>query len=94
MEIKEFILGKGAIPNWFTDKCTQGKARVDYDDEGQIVSATIHTATKTLKAKIGDSILLAKSGLQVLPRELAKKNKVQKGKNNDEVIGESKTEME
>ena len=91
---KEFILGKGIIPGWFNEKCKQGKARVDYDDDGVLTGATIHTATKTIKAKVGDSILLVRSGLQVIPREITKKYKIQKGKDNDRVIREDKEEME
>lgn len=68
VEIKKFILGKSNIPKWFNEKCLQGKAKIDYDDDGEMVGATIHTPTKTIKAKLGDGILLNKSGLQVVPK--------------------------
>lgn len=88
MEIKEFILGKGKVPNWFNEKCTQGKAKVDYDDDGEMVGATIHTPIKTIKAKIGDSIILAKSGLQVVPKEKAIKYRIQRSEKVKENIEE------
>lgn len=95
MQNKDFILGKGKMPDWFNEKCLEGKARVDYDDEGNILGATVHTPTKTVKAKIGDSIMLIKAGLQVIPKNYVKKYDIQKGKKeNEEVSEENKSEME
>lgn len=98
MEIKDFVLGKGKIPNWFNEQCEKGRAKINYDDESNIINATIHTPTKSIKAKIGDSIMLAKSGLQVVPKEKAIKYRIQKSEkvkeNIEEDIGETKETSE
>ena len=78
MEIKDFVLGKGRIPTWFNEQCEKGRAKINYDEDGGIINATIHTPTKSIKAKVGDSIMLAKSGLQVVPKEKAIKYRIQR----------------
>lgn len=78
MDVKEFVLGKGKMPDWFNEKCAQGRARVEYDDEHNLIGVTVHMPTKTVFAEVGDSIMLVKSGLQVIPKEKAKKYNVQK----------------
>ena len=98
MEIKDFTLGKGKIPNWFNEQCEKGRAKINYDDDGSIINATIHTPIKSVKAKIGDSIMLANSGLQVIPKEKAIKYRIQKSEkvkeNIEENIGEIKETSE
>lgn len=98
MQAKEFILGKGNVPNWFNEQCDKGRAKINYDDDGKMLCATIHTPTKTIKAKIGDSIILAKSGLQVVSKEKAIKYRILKSEkvkeNIEEDFGEVKETSE
>ena len=94
MDVKEFVLGKGKVPDWFTEKCSQGRAKINYSDEGEISSATIHTPTKTIVARIGDGIMLIKSGLQVIPKDKLKKYKGQKAETKNEIATEDKEDME
>lgn len=82
-ENKQFTLGKDKFPTWFEDECSKGKARVVYDDEGDLVNVTVYSATKNYVAVEGDTIMLLKSGLAVIPKEQAVKYKVQKEEANE-----------
>lgn len=77
MKIKNFILGKSVTPSWFNDICLTGKAKINKDDEGNIIFATLHTPTGMRTAKVGDTIMYTNSGLAVIPQDKARKYGVQ-----------------
>lgn len=69
-DVKRYTLGSGQIPKWFENECSLGRARVNYNDDGDIECVTIHTPTKTLEAFEGDEVVLSKSGLGVVKKEV------------------------
>ena len=78
MTVQTFILGKEKIPSWFDEEASKGRARINYDDEGKIVNATLLSGSKTYTANVGDSIMNTKSGMVALSKEKAKQYGVQK----------------
>lgn len=89
MKMKEFVFGKGAIPEWFKSLCSTGRAKVVYDDEGEIVKAVLYAPGGVKEAFIGDTIIYVASGLAVIPAEKAKKYGLQR---KDKVKNEAKAE--
>lgn len=79
-----FIIGKDKFPIWFNDEAMKGRAKVNRDDEGNILNVIIYGAAKNVVANVGDSIIRSKTGLLVIPKEKAKKYNVQpKGSNSE-----------
>lgn len=76
--VKQFVFGKEKAPDWFGVETSAGRAKVNYDEDGNVINAIVYTPTKKLVANIGDTIMLYKSGLAVLNSEQAKKYKVQR----------------
>lgn len=76
-EVKTFVFGT-KTPEWFDENAKSGRVKINYDDEGEILNATVYTPTKTLIAEIGDTIMLLKSGLTVIKKDKAIKYNVQK----------------
>lgn len=73
-EIKnKFILSENSIPDWIRSYASSGRIKFNRDDENKIVSATIQSPTGPKKVKIGDTIMLVKSGLISIPKEKAEK---------------------
>lgn len=72
-----FILGRGSVPSWFNDEANKGRAKLIYNEDEELIGAKVFMATKMVNANVGDTIMLLKSGLAVVPREKAKKYKVQ-----------------
>lgn len=64
-EMKRFRLGVDVIPTWFNEQAQKGRAKLNYEDE-ELVDATVYMATKTIQARIGDTIVLTKAGLGVV----------------------------
>lgn len=73
MDSLKFVLGKDKMPVWFNDETARGRAKVNLDEDRNIVSVTIYTPTRTLTALSGDVIMKLKSGMSVIPREKAVK---------------------
>lgn len=61
-----FILGD-VIPDWIEQYSKAGRIKFEYDDESNVISATIHSPTGVKKAKLGDTIVSTGSGLIVIP---------------------------
>lgn len=77
MVVKKFVIGQ-EFPEWFENQCLLGRAKVNYDDDGEIVNVVVNSPVKRIIAYPGDSIMLLKSGLSVVPEEKAKKYGLQK----------------
>lgn len=73
MDSLKFVLGKDKMPVWFNDETARGRAKVNLDEDRNIVSVTIYTPTRTLTALPGDIIMKLKSGMSVIPKEKAVK---------------------
>lgn len=77
IQYKRFVLGKDHFPQWFKDQTSKGRAKVLTDIEtGEVVGATLYTATRTMHAKVGDTILLSRAGLSIQTAEEAEKNRI------------------
>ena len=63
--IKKFVVGKESIPAWFVEKLSTGRAKIRRDEDGELESITIMSATKTYTAKPGDTIVLNSRGMTV-----------------------------
>ena len=72
---KRFILGNGAIPDWIESFSKAGRIKFHYDDEINLTSATIQSPTGPKKVNIGDTIVMASSGLIVIPKTNNEKTK-------------------
>ena len=68
VDSKFFVIGKGKVPNWFKYACDIGRAKVNYDDEGDIENVVVYSPTKTYVGKIGDTVLFSKAGLAIVPK--------------------------
>lgn len=79
MKSESFVFGKGSIPKWFKDSLSLGRVKMINDEDDEVIGAKIFYPTKVIDVKIGDVIVLTKSGLVV-----------SKGK--DKVKDEDKTE--
>lgn len=77
-QTKSFVLSSKDVPVWLNDEAAKGRVKFVFDDNDELVGATVYTPTKTLNAKVGDTIMLMKSGLAVLPAGKAKKYGVTK----------------
>lgn len=73
MDSLKFVLGKDKMPVWFNDETARGRAKVNLDEDRNIVSVTIYTPTRTLTALPGDVIMKLKSGMSVIPKDKAVK---------------------
>lgn len=93
MVMQQFVFGIKNPPEWFSTECLKGRVKLHYDNESNVVGATIYTATKTVEAVIGDSIILLESGLQVVPKAKAIKYNLQK-LSEKEAVKESEEDME
>lgn len=71
--VKKFIVGKDPTPTWFMEKLSTGRAKVHRDEDGELESITIMSATKTYTAKPGDTIVLNSRGMTV--QETSKEEK-------------------
>lgn len=60
--VKKFVLGKEAIPEWFNELCNSGRCRVIYDED-EMVGVNLYTPSGIKKVKLGDIIVLSKSGV-------------------------------
>lgn len=65
---KRFVLGNGVIPDWIEPFSKAGRIKFHYDDEIKLTSATIQSPTGPRKVNIGDTIVVASSGLIVIPK--------------------------
>lgn len=85
-KIKSFVVGKEKFPIWFNDEAVKGRARVNKDDDGDIVNVIVYGIARQMEAVPGDTIMLLKTGLTVVKQEQAKKYNIQKEsvKNEDE----------
>lgn len=71
---KKFVVGSGEeMPAWAKEEAAKGRMKTYYDDEGEIDYVRVYSTTKTYDAIPGDTIILLKSGLAVIPEYEAKK---------------------
>lgn len=73
--ILKFVVGE-EIPSWFNTEASIGRARVNYDEEGNLVNITLFTVSKQIVAEIGDVIVKTNTGLSLIPQKKAIKYKV------------------
>lgn len=62
-------------PEWFHNECAAGRIRLFYDGE-YLEKVTVFTPTKTVTGKIGDVIVKSRTGMNIIPKDKAKKYKV------------------
>jgi len=77
-EVKSFVLGRNRIPAWFDDACAKGRAKLTLGQDGKAKEAVVHMVSRTVTAYAGDTVMLLESGLAVIPKEKARKYKVQR----------------
>lgn len=65
---KRYILGNGVIPDWIEPFSKAGRIKFHYDEEINLTSATIQSPTGPRKVNVGDTIIVASSGLIVIPK--------------------------
>lgn len=82
-EVQKFIAGE-KTPEWFNQRASMGRAKKTYDEDGELTGILVTTATKTYEAKVGDTIMLTKSGMVVIPKEKAQKFGLQKKTSKEE----------
>lgn len=71
---RRFVLGKEPFPQWFNEQAAKGRVRIQTDlDTGEIVGAILYTATRTIHANVGDTILLSRAGLSIVTAEESEK---------------------
>lgn len=66
---KQFILGFDEIPSWFNKKCSERKAKINYDKDGKIINVLITMPSGKSVANIGDTIVLNDYSLFVIPKK-------------------------
>lgn len=67
---KSFVVGSKNYPDWFKEQASKGRARVNYDEDGELVNITIYGATKSYVAEPGDEILFTKNGMTVVNKKV------------------------
>ena len=45
-QIKSFIIGKEKIPTWFNDEVSKCRAKINYDEDGDLTNVIIYSPTK------------------------------------------------
>ena len=66
MKVNKFVVGRGNIPDWFNEKCKQNRAKLNFDDDGELINISVFTPTKLMIANVGDLIILDKHGMSVV----------------------------
>lgn len=74
---KSFVLGKESFPEWFKEETERGRARVMYDEDGELDHVIIYSIGREIKARVGDTIVLTRSGVSSIAAKDAKKYGVQ-----------------
>lgn len=67
---QSFTLGS-TIPDWFNEQLGRGRAKLQYEDD-EVVGAVLNKPTGRVEVKVGDTIVLSKTGLSVRRKEAAK----------------------
>lgn len=82
MEAKKMVVSKSGsnFPDWFNEHASEGRLKVNYNDDGFVDNIVVSGPTKRMVAHIGDVIMLMKSGLTVISEEKAKRYKVQQNR--------------
>lgn len=93
MKLESFVFGKQKAPFWFDEYCQKGRAKVNYDDEGEM-SAKLHTPTGILDVKVGDTIVYTKTGLGMIPQAKAKKYGVQRDEKDNKKVDTERVQQE
>lgn len=73
--LEKYIVGT-KIPGWLDTKIAIGRAKVNTDEEGNMVNIVVFTTNGSSVANVGDVILNAESGLVVIPEKQAVKYKL------------------
>lgn len=70
--VKTFVLGEEKIPDWFAELCNTGRAKLILD-EGELVGAMIYGTSGVKNVKLGQIIMLGKTGAFCLTKDQAKR---------------------
>lgn len=66
---RRFVFSREKVPDWFDAQINKGRAKIEYDpDTQEVVGATLFTPTKTINAVVGDTIVISRSGMSVMPK--------------------------
>lgn len=84
--VKQFTFAKEKTPQWFTDECSAGRAKVNYDFDNKIVNAVLFTPSGKVIVNPGDTIMMTRTGFVVLNPDVAKKYKIQQEPKNEKEI--------
>lgn len=68
MNEQKFVFCKEAVPAWFNKQANQGRVKITYDDDHNIVNAKIFSGVNIYDAFPGDTIINSKSGLIVISK--------------------------
>ncbi len=80
MEVKKFVVGDGKFPEWFDEQALRGRAKINTDEFGELMGVTVFAPTKRMVAAVGDTVMLTRNGLMVVPKEKAGKYMPEKHK--------------
>ena len=79
--VLKFVVGEG-FPGWFNDEVGKGRARINYDENNNLVNITLFTVSKQIIANKGDVIVKTNTGMSLIPDEKAVKYRIKKRRNN------------
>lgn len=69
-----YTVGKD-MPLWFKEKLKHGKAKLNKNEDNELESVTIFSATKNYIAYPGDTVMLNVRGMSVIKKEDTKEDK-------------------
>ena len=84
MNIKQYVLGAPNVPEWFNEVCGSGKVKLKYDEDGKLEGAVVYSPSGTAAAEPGDTILMLRSGPQVMKKDKNRKDHAEKNKQETE----------
>lgn len=68
---RRFVFGREKVPDWFDVQINKGRAKIEYDpDTQEVIGATLFTPTKTINVAVGDTIVISRSGMSVMPKAI------------------------
>lgn len=70
METLKFIFDGKHFPDWFNKQCKTGKAKLLFDEDNNVNGCLIFTPVKNINVKIGDTVILSRSGLYAIPKPI------------------------
>lgn len=70
-QVRSIVVGQDKIPKWLDAEAASGRVKFERED-GELKGITCFTPTGTLKARLGDVVVLGRSGLVVMTIEQAR----------------------